>query len=122
MSFADTTYDIIILNRSLSFLHAGFELTETVGKTDLEPAPQVIVLSESCIITLIGDRLVMVILVEGHIGRKAQCQTVFLEEGALQGCTIAEPRTGIAIDIISFMTNLSVATYGQPQFPWEFLC
>ena len=99
MSFADTTYNIIILNRSLGFLHAGFELTETVGKTDLEPAAKVIVLADSCIIALIGDRLVMVILVEGHIGRETQCQTVFLEEGALQGSTIAEPRTGIAIDM-----------------------
>ena len=43
-------------------------LTETVGKTDLESAPRVFVLSESCIIALIGDRFVMVILVEGHIG------------------------------------------------------
>jgi len=66
LSFRDTTYNIIILNRSLSFLHAGFELTETVGKTDLEPAAKVIVLSDSCIITLISDRLVMVILVEGQ--------------------------------------------------------
>jgi hypothetical protein len=117
LSFADTTYNIIILNRSLGFLYAGFEFAETVGKTDLEPAAKVIVLADSCIITLIGDRLVMVILVEGHIGREAQCQTVFLEEGTLQGSTIAKPRTGIAIDIISFMTNLSVATDGQPQFP-----
>jgi len=71
LSFADTAYDIIILNRSLGFLYAGFEFAETVGKTDLEPAAKVIVLADSCIITLIGDRLVMVILVEGHIGREA---------------------------------------------------
>ena len=71
MSFGDTAYDIIILNRSLSFLYAGLEFSETIGKTDLESAPSVIVLSDSCIITLIGDRLVMVILVERHIGGEA---------------------------------------------------
>ena len=122
MSFGDATYHIAVLNGGLGFLDTGFELAEAVGKADLEPAAKVIVLAESCIITLIGDRFVMVILVEGHIGIEAQCQAVFLEEGALQGSTIAEPRTGVAIDIISFMPRLSVATNGQPQFPWEFLC
>ena len=71
LSFGDTAYHVAVLDSGFCFLHACIEFAKAIREAYLESAAKVIVLSESCIITLKGDRFVMVILIEGHIGEEA---------------------------------------------------